>query len=60
MGETDKQFSARLIEEYYYNLEILKLAEEEKSEKTAKTIRRRLEMIKLQLQPIELPEIPND
>ncbi len=56
MGDTDKQFNARLIEEYYYNLRIRKLAEKECATETISEIDERLKMIKLQLQPLELPD----
>lgn len=56
MGDTDKQFNAKLIEDYYYNLRIRKLAESEGAAKTVKEINEKLKIIKLQLQPLELPE----
>lgn len=56
MGDTDKQFNARLIEEYYYNVRIRKLAEKEGATNTVNEIDERLKMIKLQLQPLELPD----
>ncbi len=56
MGDTDKQFIARLIEEYYYNLRIRKIAEKEGATETVKEINQKLKIIKLQLQPLELPD----
>ncbi len=56
MGDTDKQFNARLIEEYYYNLRIRKIAEKEGATETVKEINQKLKIIKLQLQPLELPD----
>lgn len=56
MGETDKQYEGRLIEEYYYNLDIRNLAEKEGAKETVKRINQKLKIIKLQLQPLELPE----
>ena len=56
MGDTDKQFNAKLIEEYYYNLRIRRLAEKEGATETIKEIDERLKLIKLQLQPLELPD----
>ncbi len=60
MGDTDKQFVARLIEDYYYNIELRKLAEKENATETVKAINRKLKIIKLQLQPLELPEENDD
>lgn len=60
MGDTDKQFAARLIEDFYYNLELLELAKNAGANDIVKIVKRKLEIIKLQLQPLELPEIPND
>ncbi len=56
MGDTDKQFNAKLIEEYYYNLRIRKIAEKEGATETLKEIDQRMKIIKLQLQPLELPD----
>ena len=56
MGDSDKQYIGRLIEEYYYNLRIRKLAESEGASKTLEEINNRLKMLKLQLQPLELPD----
>lgn len=56
MGDTDKQFTARLIEDYYYYLDIRKTAEKEGATETVKMIDKKLKIIKLQLQPLELPE----
>lgn len=56
MGDTDKQFNAKLIEDYYYNLRIRKLAKSEGAEKTVEEINEKLEIIRLQLQPLKLPE----
>lgn len=56
MGDTDKQFNAKLIEEYYYNLRIREIAEKEGAVETVKEIEKKMKIIKLQLQPVELPE----
>lgn len=56
MFETDKQFNARLIDDYFYNLHIREIAEREGAVETVKEINRKLKIIKLQLQPLELPE----
>ncbi len=57
MGDTDKQFNAKLINDYYDYLDLRKIAEKEGAVETVKKIDRKLEIIKLQLQPIELPDI---
>lgn len=56
MGETDKQFNAKLIDDYYFYLELRKSAEKEGATETVKMIDKKLKIIKLQLQPLELPE----
>lgn len=56
MGETDKQFNAKLIDDYYFYLELRKSAEKEGATETVKMINKKLKIIKLQLQPLELPE----
>lgn len=57
MGDTDKQFNAKLIDDYYDYLELRKTAEKEGAADTVKKIDRKLKIIKLQLQPLELPDI---
>ncbi len=56
MGDTDKQFNARLIEEYQRLMDIREIAVEENATKTLKRIDREIDFIKLKLQPLELPE----
>ncbi|MCM1328808.1 MAG: hypothetical protein NC253_05140 [Ruminococcus sp.] len=56
MGDTDKQFTARLIEDYYCYLDLRKSAQDEGAAETVKKIDKKLKIIKLQLQPLELPE----
>ncbi len=56
MGDTDKQFNAKLIDDYYYNLRIRKIAAKEGAVETLKEIDQKLKIIKLQLQPLELPD----
>lgn len=56
MGDTDKQFNAKLIDDYYYNRRIRKIAEKEGAEETLKEIDEKIKIIKLQLQPLELPD----
>lgn len=53
MCDPDKRFNAKLIEDYYYNLRIRKLAESEGAAKTVKEINEKLKIIKLQLQSLE-------
>lgn len=53
---SELEVKERLIEEYDYNLELLKLAEKEGATETTKRIKRKLRIIKLKLQPLELPD----
>lgn len=53
---SELELKERLIEEYDYNLELLQLAEQEGASETAKRIKRKLNIIKLKLQPLELPD----
>lgn len=56
MGDTDRQFNARLIEEYQRLIGIRKIAVKENSTETVKAIDREITFIKLKLQPLELPD----
>lgn len=61
MGDTNKQYDGQLIAEYFYNLEIRRSARKEGAVSTVKKIDRKLEMLRLQLQPLKLPDdIPDD
>lgn len=56
MSETDKQFDARLIDEYAQLNDIKKVAERENAVETVKLISEKMEIIKLKLQPTKLPD----
>lgn len=56
MGETDKQYDGRLIDEYKMLKNIKKIAEKENAAETVKAIQEEMDVIKLKLQPTELPE----
>lgn len=56
MNDTDKQFNAKLIEIYYSYLDIRDLAEKEGATETVGLVNKKMKIIKLQLQPLELPE----
>ncbi len=56
MGDTDKQFNAQLIDEYYRLLDLRKLAVKENAEEVVKAIDEQMKRIKLKLQPLELPD----
>ncbi len=56
MGDTDRQYNGRLIEEYQRLMLIRKYAVEENATKTLQIIDREINYIKLKLQPIELPD----
>lgn len=58
MSETDKQYEGRLIDEYEYLISLREIAVEEKAGKTVKAIDKKIDFIKLKLQPMELPNDP--
>ncbi len=58
MGETDKQYEGRLIDEYEYLIMIREIAAEEKAERTVKVIDKKIDFIKLKLKPLKLPNDP--
>ncbi|MCI5596442.1 MAG: hypothetical protein MR380_07020 [Lachnospiraceae bacterium] len=55
---TDKQYNGQLIDEYHRLEKIYYLAIEEKAFHTAKVILEEMKYIKLKLQPVELPDLP--
>ena len=55
-NRTDKQFDAQLIDEYTRLKIIKKLAEKEGASETLKEIEAQMKVIKLKLQPTELPD----
>lgn len=56
MGETDKQYNGQLIDEYYRLMDIKEIATKENATETIKMIDKKINQIKLKLQPIKLPE----
>lgn len=56
MSDTDKQFNAKLIEIYYSYMDIRDLAAKEGATETVELLNKKMKIIKLQLQPLELPE----
>ncbi len=56
MGETDKQYDGKLIDEYTMLKDIKKVAEKENAVETVKIIEEKMSVIKLKLQPTELPD----
>ena len=56
MGETDKQYDGRLIDEYKRLKNIRTIAEKENAVETVKAIQEEMNVIKLKLQPTELPD----
>ena len=56
VGETDKQYDGRLIDEYSMLKAIKKIAEKENATETVKAIEEEMNVIKLKLQPTELPD----
>ncbi len=56
MGESDKQFNAKLIDDYYVFLDLLKLAKKANADEVVKAIEVQMKRIKLKLLPLELPK----
>lgn len=56
MGETDKQFNAKLIDDYFRLKDLKEIAVKENAVETVRAIDKQIEQIKLKLQPLELPE----
>lgn len=57
MGPTDMQFKAQLLDEYTRLKRIKEKAVAEGATDTAAYIDEEIELVKLKLQPLELPEI---
>ncbi len=55
-GQTDKQYDGYLIDEYAMLKRLKELAEKENAVETVKAIDSEMNIIKLKLQPTELPE----
>lgn len=56
MERSDKQFDTQLIDEYTRLKDIRKIAEKENAVETVKAIDEKMAIIKLKLQPAELPD----
>lgn len=56
MGESDKQFNAMLIDDYYRMSDLLKLAKKANADEVVEAIKEQMKRIKLKLQPLELPK----
>lgn len=56
MGQTDKQFDAQLIDEYSRLKRLREIARTENATETEKAINEEMNLIKLKLQPTELPD----
>ena len=56
MSETDRQYEGRLIDEYMTLKDIRDMAKEENAVETVKLIDKKMQTIKLKLQPTELPD----
>lgn len=57
MSQTDMQFKAQLLDEYTRLKRIRQKAISEGATETAAYIDEEIELVKLKLQPLELPEI---
>ena len=55
---TDKQYNGQLIDEYKRLENIYLIAKTENSTETMRAIKKEMEYIKIKLQPIELPDLP--
>lgn len=55
---TDKQYNGQLIDEYHRLEKLYNSAVAENAFKTAKAILEEMKYIKLKLQPVELPDLP--
>lgn len=56
MGDTDKQFNAKLIDDYYVFRDLRRLAIKANAEDVVKAIEEQMERIRLKLLPLELPK----
>lgn len=56
MGQTDKQYDGVLIDEYFRLKRIRDKAVKENAVETVKAIDEELEIIRIKLQPLSLPE----
>lgn len=56
MDETDKQYDGKLIDEYARLKRIKAIAEKENAAETVAAIKQEMDLIKLKLQPTELPD----
>ncbi|MDE6709408.1 MAG: hypothetical protein K2J76_02840 [Oscillospiraceae bacterium] len=56
MGQTDKQYDGQLLDEYARLKRIREIAVRENAAETIKAIDDEINLIKLKLQPIELPD----
>lgn len=56
MGDTDKQFNAKLIDDYYVFRDLRRLAKKANADDVVKAIEEQMERIRLKLLPLELPK----
>lgn len=56
MGDTDRQFNAKLIDDYYMLNDLRKLAKKTNADEVVKAIEVQMDRIRLKLQPLELPK----
>lgn len=56
MGQTDMQFKAQLLEDYSRLKRLKEFAVKENAVETVKQIDKEIELLKLKLQPTELPD----
>lgn len=56
MDISDKQYDGQLIDEYYSLMQIRKQAEKGNADETVKLIDEKMNIIRLKLRPVVLPE----
>lgn len=56
MGQTDKQYDGQLMDEYFRLKRIREAAVKENANATIEIIDKEISLIKLKLQPVELPD----
>lgn len=56
MGDSDKQFNAKLIDDYYVFRDLRRLAKKANADDVVKAIEEQMERIRLKLLPLELPK----
>ncbi len=56
MGDSDRQFNAKLIDDYYTFRDLRQLAKKTNADEVVRAIEVQMKKIRLKLQPLELPD----